>query len=89
MYLSTFLPRMKIIHKSKTTHQNADGLFRLTTESCLSIIVIADEKNLLFQITLKFSENRAFAKIITKLKKQIEKTQKLNDESKIEYQIIE
>ena len=32
MFLSTFLPRMKIRHRSKKTHQNANDLFRLPSE---------------------------------------------------------
>ena len=81
---------MKIIHKTKKIHQNANELFRLFTKSdsniCLSVAIIFDENNFLKKIAEKLFADRAFEKIFKKLKNQIEKTKNKDEKSATEYQ---
>ena len=90
MFFAKFESRMTIIHRPGTQHQNADGLSRLLRESdqiTLPINVISDEKNFLKKIAKELSTDRVFAKVMKKLKNQIEKT-KNNDENPLtEYQV--
>ena len=88
MFLSIFLSKMTIVHRSKRFHLNADELFRFRFENetiSLSIAIIADEKNLLTKITIDFLKNKSFVKIMTKLKKLKKQTKK---QKKIDFTLL-
>ena len=93
MYLSTFLPRMTIIHREGRAHQNADGLSRLPTtaeaesyHTCLPTTVISDEEDFLKKVAEDIAKDWYFAKIIKKLKDQVQETMDRDEGPNVEYQ---
>ena len=101
MYLSTFLPRMTIVHREGRAHQNANGLSRLPTTKLekevgagsyymksfyhisLSTTVISDQEDFLKKIAEDVAKDWYFAKIMKKLRDQIQKTMNRNEESNV------
>ena len=74
MYLSTFLPRMKIVHRPGTSHGNADGLSRLpvVSKSTFPVTIIRAEEEFLSSISEAIPEDPNFGKLFEILKKQME-----------------
>ena len=81
---------MTIIHKSKTQHQNADDLSKLSCKFdtiMFSVNVISDGKNLLKKIAKKLFIDRIFVKMMKKLNDQIKKIKNNEKNSSTKYQV--
>ena len=92
MFFFIFLLKMKIVHKTKKIHQNADELSRFQTyddshkKMNFSMTVIADNENFFQKIKIDFFNDKTFVKIVTKMKKLIENTKNMNENSTTQYQ---
>jgi hypothetical protein len=91
MFLSTFLPKMTIVHRSEKAHQNANDLSRLASrpiEERLSLptIIIEDKNGFFDHLANALPENGTFRKIHKHLSDQVERTKNDEDEANTTYQ---
>ena len=90
LYLSTFQPRMKIVHRAGKGHNNADGLSRLPTGETqvdvYPVVVVQAEKEFLKEIAAGLPKDPHFGKIHGHLKKQVKETETLESGPQATYQ---
>ena len=90
LYLSTFQPRMKIIHRAGKSHGNADGLSRIPTEETLTnvfpVAVVQAEEEFLKQISEALPTDPHFGRIYDQIQKQVKETQDAESGPQTTYQ---
>ena len=93
MYLSIYLSKMKIIHRAKKNHNNANDFFKIFIEIEIYYVdvyfIVVLNVNQDFQIIIKktLSSNSHFERIYDKIRAQIKKTKKNENDSQTIYQL--
>ena len=91
MYLSIYLSKMKIIHRAEKINNSADDFFKIFIEieiyyvDVYFIVVLNADQN--FQIIIRetLSSNSHFERIYDKIRAQIKKTKKDENDSQTIY----
>ncbi len=89
LYLSTFQPRMKIVHRAGKSHGNADGLSRLPTRDvahAFPVVVVKAEEEFLKEISAALPKDPHFGRIYEHLHKQVKDSQHLESGPQTVYQ---
>ena len=91
LYLSTFQPRMKILHRAGKSHGNADGLSRIPTQEtdlthAFPAVVIQAEDKFLQEISEALPTDPHFGRIHEHIQKQVKDTQDSESGPRTTYQ---